>query len=110
MSSRGGDPALGGHVHVELQNPSNTDAIYTVPASKTFTGTVVISGKTDAASGSLGVNAATGGVQASVGSTGSGAVLEAAVDVSITGGGGGNAVTALVTNAHGSVIIDGYVK
>lgn len=110
LTARDGDVTLGGHVHIEVQNAANADAIYTVPVNKTFTGTVVINGRTDAANGSLGVSAATGGTQASCASTASGAVIESASDVTIAGGGSGNALTALVSNAHGSIIVDGYVK
>jgi hypothetical protein len=102
---------LGAHVRVELQNPGNGDAIYTVPANKTFTGTVIVIG-TIPSGASLGVSAASGGSQASITSAGGTSRPESAVPVLIAGGGGGNALTATVSGSPTgvSVIIDGYVK
>jgi hypothetical protein len=103
---------LGPHVHVELQNPSNGDAIYTVPANKTFTGIVVLIGAVPSGA-SLGLSAASGGTQAVVSATGSTVRPDGLITpVTIAGGGSGNALTAVVTGAPWgtSVILDGYLR
>lgn len=103
IAARAGDPAYGQRVHIELQNPANAAAIYTVPSGKTFTGTVILNGTV--AAGTIGVSAATGGVQAQMTGVGSDVV-----DVQIAGG-AGNALTAVVAaGGLGSIIIDGWVK
>lgn len=95
---------LGAGVCVQEVNPTNADAIYTVPAGKTFTGYAYIRGA--AAGGTLSLSAATGGVVATV--VGVGPDL---VPVTIAGGGGGNAVTAVVSGGGlGSVALIGNVK
>lgn len=117
VSHPAGDTSLGAAVNIEAQNPANADAIYTVPANKTFTGRILVllSPQGSGSSASLGASAATGGVQAqatvAVPSGGSAPSTVDAVDVSIAGGGGGNAITATVSGgATGSVLLVGYVK
>jgi hypothetical protein len=102
---------LGQLAIIEVQNPSNGGAIFTVPASTTFTGTVtVISG--GVASSTLEASAASGGVLAGVvtGASPSGSLTDV-VDVSVAGGGGGNAITAVVSgSATGTILLVGYYK
>ena len=99
---------LGSAVKVEVQSPLNGAAIFTIPANKTFTGTAIVVLDKSASTSSLAISAATGGVQASVGSTVGGTTV---VDVTIAGGAGGNAVTAVTTGSPtGSVTLLGYYK
>ena len=98
---------LGSLIKVEVQNPGNGAAIFTVPASTTFTGTVIVRQEAGS-SASTAVSAATGGVQAKIGPTTVAAYD--VVDVSIVGG-ASNAVTAVTTGSPvGSVILFGYYK
>jgi len=103
---------VGNAVAVELQNPANGDAIYTVPANKTFSGRIVVVGS--GTNGTAGVSAATGGTQAAVSAPAGSNVAGARdiVDLSIAGGGSGNAITAVVSGSmkalHVSLV--GHVK
>ena len=99
---------LGSAVMVEVQSPINGASIFTIPASKTFTGTAIVALDKSASASSLAASAATGGTLASVGSTVGGTTV---VDVTIAGGAGGNAVTAVTTGSPtGSVTLLGYYK
>lgn len=111
FSHPAGDLTRGGHVHIELQNPANSDPIYTVPANKTFTGTIVFIGKVPSGA-SIGVNAATGGSQATFAPTGATGDANVVTPVTIAGGGSGNSLTAAITGSPWgvSLIVDGYVK
>lgn len=92
---------------MELQNPANSDAIYTVPSGKTFTGRILVAAH--GTGGALGVSAATGG--SLVKNTPVSGPNPVSVSDIVIAGGAGNAVTATVTgNVAGSVALVGHVK
>lgn len=103
------NPAFGNAVVLEFQNPANGDALWTVPANKTFTGTIVITGSFN---GAVGVSAATGGIQAQARCTSTSVPVIDAEDVTIAGGGTGNALTAAIsgTVAGSTIKLIGHWK
>lgn len=83
-------------------------AMYTVPANKTFTGTVYIQG---AGTGSATVSAATGGTLASE-TFGAGGSAPDAVSVTVAGGAGGNVISLATSGgvSLSTVALIGHVK
>jgi hypothetical protein len=101
-----GNVNLGSRLSVELQNPSNAAAMYTIPANKGFIGRVIVVNQS-VTGGALGVSV--GGTTVGIAS---GLVTEAVTaDITVTSLTTTQAIAAVVTgSALGSVVVEGYVK
>jgi hypothetical protein len=112
---------LGTLVCQTLRSPANAAALFTVPASTTFTGLIVVIARFSAA-GSVAASAATGGVIGGITSSGASpapgggaAGLRRDMDVApvtVAGGGGGNAITAVVSGSplNSNIVLIGYYQ